>query len=260
MVTHLSLRFFVRYFLFKFAGRCTWNKVTTAVWSTRAAKTILEEACNASPASVWNYQASVIDSTCPGSEWRWRGGTGIKIFVKLTKFCWIRFLWQVGHWRLRDVDKFLPFGPRLSDPRWWQRWQSEPWDAQQRNMDSTSWLAMDFLLRALSWLLKPKVAIWPFLKVKLFVSRQNLRSTKSHHAKTGIRVTVEMLGNTGTAKDHLQPWCHHPGTKSQIAHFHSRIIQSWQLLRPSIRIRVDTLSRCSCSLFRFFDLTRHPRC
>lgn len=75
MVTHLSLRFFVRYFLFKFAGRCIWNKVTIAVWSTRAAKTILEEACNASPASVWNYQASVNDSTCPGSEWRWRGGT-----------------------------------------------------------------------------------------------------------------------------------------------------------------------------------------
>lgn len=86
----------------------------------------------------------------------------------------------------------------------------------------------------------------------LFVWQQNLGSTKSHHAKTGIRVTVEMLGNTGTAKDHLQPWCHHPGTESQIAHFHSRIIQSWQLLRPSIRIRVDTLSRCSCSLFRFF--------
>ena len=98
---------------------------------------------------------------------------------------------------------------------------------------------MDFLPRALSWLLKP-------------VSQQNLGSTKSHHAKIGIRGdTVKMLGNTGTAKDHLQPWCHHPGTKSQIAHFHSRIIQSWQL-RPSIRIRVDTLSRCSCSLFRCF--------
>ena len=86
----------------------------------------------------------------------------------------------------------------------------------------------------------------------LSVWQQNLWSTKSHHAKTGIRVTVEMLGNTGTAKDHLQPWCHHPGTESQIAHLHSRIIESWQLLRPSIRIRVDTLSRCSCSLFRFF--------
>lgn len=50
-----------------------WNKVTTAVWSTRAAKTILEEACNASPASVWNYQASVIDSTCPGvAGYHWR--------------------------------------------------------------------------------------------------------------------------------------------------------------------------------------------
>lgn len=87
----------------------------------------------------------------------------------------------------------------------------------------------------------------------LFFWQQNLGSTKSHHAKTGIRGdTVEMLGNTGTAKDHLQPWCHHPGTESQIVHLHSRMIQSWQLLRPSIRIRVDTLSRCSCSLFRFF--------
>lgn len=46
--------------IFKFAGRCISNKATIAVWSTRAAKTILEEACNASPASVWNYQASVI--------------------------------------------------------------------------------------------------------------------------------------------------------------------------------------------------------
>ena len=141
---------------------------------------------------------------------------------------------RVGHWKLWDVaNKFLP--GRLSYPWWWQRWQSEPWDAVQQMNISTSWLGLWIfwiawfsvelvhknlipLPRALSWLLKPL----PFLLRLLFVWQQNLESTKSHHVKTGIRFAVEMLGNTGTAKDHLQPWFHHSGTESQLAHFHSR--------------------------------------